>query len=54
MWHVHGHINFVLISSAKFCDRYDEIVQPEDPTEAYQCLQGARHSRSRPAAACGG
>ena len=40
MWHVHGHINFVLISSAKFCDRYDEIVQPDDPTEAYQCLQG--------------
>ncbi len=40
MWHVHGHINFVLISSAKFCDLYDEIVQPEDPTESYQTLQG--------------
>lgn len=40
MWHVHGHINFVLISSAKFCDLYDEIVEPDDPTEAYQCLQG--------------
>lgn len=40
MWHVHGHINFVLISSAKFCDRYDEIVEPDDPTEAYQLLQG--------------
>jgi phosphohistidine swiveling domain-containing protein len=39
-WHVHGHINFVLISSSKFCDVYDEIVQPDDPTEAYQCLQG--------------
>ncbi len=40
MWHVHGHINFVLISSAKFCDFYDEIVKPEDPTESYQTLQG--------------
>ena len=40
MWHVHGHINFVLISSSKFCDRYDEIMQPTDPTEAYQTLQG--------------
>lgn len=40
MWHVHGHINFALISSSKFCDLYDELMQPEDPTEAYQCLQG--------------
>jgi pyruvate,water dikinase len=40
MWHVHGHINFVLISSAKFSDRYDEIMAPDDPTESYQCLQG--------------
>jgi rifampicin phosphotransferase len=40
LWHVHGHINFVLISSAKFCDFYDEVMQPSDPTEAYQTLQG--------------
>ena len=40
MWHVHGHINFVLISSAAFCDLYDEIMSPDDPTEAYQTLQG--------------
>lgn len=40
MWHVHGHINFVLISSAAFCDLYDEIMEPDDPTEAYQTLQG--------------
>ncbi len=40
MWHVHGHINFVLISSAAFSDLYDEVMQPEDPTESYQCLQG--------------
>jgi pyruvate,water dikinase len=40
MWHVHGHINFVLISSAAFCDLYEEVMEPGDPTEAYQCLQG--------------
>jgi pyruvate,water dikinase len=40
LWHVHGHINFVLLSSAGFCDFYDEVMQPEDPTEAYQCLAG--------------
>ena len=39
-WHVHGRINFVLIASANFCDFYDEVVKPSDPTEAYQCLQG--------------
>jgi phosphohistidine swiveling domain-containing protein len=39
-WRVHGRINFVLLSSAKYCDFYDEVVQPEDPTEAYQSLQG--------------
>jgi phosphohistidine swiveling domain-containing protein len=40
LWHVHGHINFVLISSSAFCDFYIEIMEPEDPTEAYQTLQG--------------
>jgi pyruvate,water dikinase len=40
LWHVHGHINFVLISSAAFSDLYDEIMEPDDPTEAYQALQG--------------
>ncbi len=40
MWHVHGHINFVLISSGAYCDLYDEIMEPDDPTEAYQTLQG--------------
>jgi phosphohistidine swiveling domain-containing protein len=40
LWHVHGHINFVLISSAKYCDYYDEVMQQADPTEAYQTLQG--------------
>jgi len=39
-WRVHGRINFVLISSSKYCDYYDELMQPSDPTEAYQSLQG--------------
>ena len=39
-WWIHGHINFVLLSSSAFCDRYDEIMQPEQSTEAYQTLQG--------------
>lgn len=45
MWWIHGHINFVLLSSAAFCDLYDAVVKPTDPTEAYQALQGW-HTRS--------
>jgi phosphohistidine swiveling domain-containing protein len=45
MWYVHGHINFVLLSGAAFCDMYDAEMQPSDPTEAYQVLQG-HHTRS--------
>jgi pyruvate,water dikinase len=44
-WWIHGHINFVLISSSAFCDLYDKVIQPADPTEAYQTLQGF-HTRS--------
>jgi phosphohistidine swiveling domain-containing protein len=40
MWYVHGHINFALISGAALSDFYDEVMQPSDPTEAYQILQG--------------
>ena len=40
MWYVHGHINFALISGAALSDFYDEVMQPKDPTEAYQILQG--------------
>jgi phosphohistidine swiveling domain-containing protein len=40
MWYIHGHINFALISGAALSDFYDEVMQPEDPTEAYQILQG--------------
>jgi pyruvate,water dikinase len=40
MWYVHGHINFALISGAGLSDLYAEVMQPDDPTEAYQILQG--------------
>jgi pyruvate,water dikinase len=40
MWYIHGHINFALISGARLSDFYDEVMQPADPTEAYQILQG--------------
>jgi phosphohistidine swiveling domain-containing protein len=39
-WRVHGRINFVLIASSKYCDFYDEVMAPEDPTESYQSIQG--------------
>jgi rifampicin phosphotransferase len=39
-WWIHGHINFVLLSSSAFCDLYDTIVRPADPTESYQTLHG--------------
>jgi rifampicin phosphotransferase len=44
-WWVHGHINFALLSGAAFTDFYDEVMQPSEPTEAYQVLQGW-HTRS--------
>lgn len=44
MWYIHGHINFALISGAALSDFYDEVIQPADPTEAYQILQG-HHTR---------
>ena len=39
-WWIHGHINFVLLSSSAFCDLYDKVMEPEEPTEAYRMLQG--------------
>jgi phosphohistidine swiveling domain-containing protein len=44
-WWIHGHINFVLLSSSAFCDLYDKVMQPTEPTEAYETLQGF-HTRS--------
>lgn len=40
MWYIHGHINFALISGAALSDFYNEVMQPDDETEAYQILQG--------------
>ena len=40
MWYIHGHVNFALISGAALSDFYDEVMHPDDPTEAYQILQG--------------
>ncbi|MFN0027572.1 MAG: PEP-utilizing enzyme [Acidimicrobiales bacterium] len=39
-WRIHGRINFVLIASSQYCDFYDEVMDPEDPTEAYHSIQG--------------
>jgi phosphohistidine swiveling domain-containing protein len=39
-WWIHGHVNFVLLSSSAFCDLYDKVMRPEEPTEAYRMLQG--------------
>jgi rifampicin phosphotransferase len=39
-WWIHGHINFVLLSSSAFCDLYDKVIQPDESTEAYRTLQG--------------
>ncbi len=40
MWYIHGHINFALLSGAALSDMYTEVMQPDDPTESYQILQG--------------
>jgi phosphohistidine swiveling domain-containing protein len=48
-WWIHGHINFVLLSSSAFCDLYDKVMQPAEPTESYRTLQGF-HTRSVDAA----
>jgi rifampicin phosphotransferase len=48
-WWIHGHINFVLLSSSAFCDLYDKVIQPAEPTESYRTLQGF-HTRSVDAA----
>ena len=37
---VHGKINFVLASASMFVDFYNENLNPEDATEAYEALQG--------------
>ena len=39
-WWIHGHVNFVLLSSSAFCDLYDKVMEPDESTEAYRLLQG--------------
>ena len=39
-WTIHGKINFGVVAGARFVDFYNEVVQPADPTEGYQALQG--------------
>lgn len=40
LWYIHGHINFALIPGTELSDFYNEVMQPTDPTESYQILQG--------------
>lgn len=40
MWYVHGHINFALVPGTALSDFYDSVMEPDDPTESYQILQG--------------
>ena len=37
---VHGKINFVIASAGLFVDFYNDLMDPEDATEAYETLQG--------------
>ena len=37
---VHGKLNFVIASAGLFVDFYNELMDPEDSTEAYETLQG--------------
>lgn len=39
-WTVHGNINLVLVAASMFVDFYNETLEPGDPTEAYEALQG--------------
>lgn len=37
---IHGKINFVIASAGLLIDFYNELMDPEDSTEAYETLQG--------------
>ena len=39
-WTIHGKINYVLAAAGLLVDFYNEHLNPEDPTEAYEALQG--------------
>ncbi len=46
-WWIHGHINFVLLSSSAFCDLYDKVMKPDESTESYRTLPGLPHTLGR-------
>ena len=52
-WWIHGHINFVLLSSSAFCDLYDEVMQPEESTESYQACRASTTCSVDASGACG-
>lgn len=39
-WHIHGWINLTVVGASWFVDFYNELFDPEDPTEGYRALQG--------------
>lgn len=41
-WEIHGWINLVLVPSNALTEFYNETFEPEDPTEAYELMQGYR------------
>ncbi len=53
-WWIHGHINFVLLSSSAFCDMYDKVMQPDRDDRVVPDAAGLPHPLGRRAAgACG-
>ena len=52
-WWIHGHINFVLLSSSAFCDLYDKVVQPSDRPSRTRPCRPSTPTWSMRRAACG-
>ncbi len=42
MWTIHGWINLSLVPATALTDFYNQEIQPEDPNEGWQLLQGHR------------
>ena len=49
-WWIHGHINFVLLSSSAFCDLYDKVMEPERAHRVVPDAAGLPHPLGRRAA----
>ena len=52
-WWIHGHINFVLLSSSAFCDLYDGTCGRTIPPSRTRRSTASRPPPSTPAAGCG-